>query len=85
MNWDISIGLLKQIYGWFLQVIGQRLSRRKTVLNGEALEYAGRLQVRYGTLKHQVQWNVGNLRFRREPIVIRDAQVLRPSKKPISL
>jgi uncharacterized protein YjbJ (UPF0337 family) len=57
MNWDISTGRFKQSYGRVLQSLGRYLARRGLVLEGEALEYAGRLQMRYGMLKHQVQWN----------------------------
>jgi hypothetical protein len=71
MNWDISIGKGKQAYGRLLQRAGNRFSQRRWVLDGEALEYAGRLQMRYGMLKHQVQWNHETLRLRREPIPIK--------------
>lgn len=56
MNWDIATGRSRQFVGRLLQTIGARSSRRKLVLQGEQLEYGGRLQTRYGTLKHQVQW-----------------------------
>ena len=56
MNWDISIGQCKQVWGRVLQELGGRYERRRLVLNGERLEFAGRLQARYGTLKHQAQW-----------------------------
>jgi uncharacterized protein YjbJ (UPF0337 family) len=68
MNWDISIGHSKRVYGRVLQAIGRRLGRRKLVLGGEAIEYAGRLQMRYGTLKHHVQWNTAAIPLVREPI-----------------
>ena len=71
MNWDISTGRFKQSYGRVLQTLGKHLSQRKWVLDGEALEYAGRLQMRYGMLKHQVQWNHAPLVQRREPIATR--------------
>lgn len=58
MNWDISIGQCKRIYGRLLQDVGGRLGRRALVLRGERSEYAGRLQMRYGTLKHQALWNL---------------------------
>lgn len=76
MNWDISIGRYRQVYGRVLQVVGKRFSRRSMILNGEALEYAGRLQMRYGMLKHQVQWNNDALQMKRDPI---------PAKKSLSL
>jgi uncharacterized protein YjbJ (UPF0337 family) len=76
MNWDISIGRYKQVYGRVLQAVGKRFSQRRMILNGEALEYAGRLQMRYGILKHQVQWNNDALYMKREPI---------PVKKSLSL
>ena len=66
MNWDISIGQCKQIYGRVLQACGQRFDRRKLVLDGERIEYGGRLQSRYGMLKHQVQWGAGLARGPRE-------------------
>ena len=58
MNWDISIGQCKRMYGRLLQQLGGRFGSRKLVLNGERSEYAGRLQMRYGTLKHQALWNL---------------------------
>lgn len=58
MNWDITIGHCKQTYGRCLQSTGSRFGNRKLVLNGERSEYAGRLQIRYGTLKHQALWNL---------------------------
>ncbi len=58
MNWDITIGHCKQIYGRRLQRVGAQLDSRKLVLEGERAEYAGRLQIRYGTLKHQALWNL---------------------------
>jgi uncharacterized protein YjbJ (UPF0337 family) len=71
MNWDISIGHCKQIYGRLLQAAGQRLDRRRLVLDGERLEFGGRLQARYGMLKHHVQWNAGLMQFRRQSIPVR--------------
>ena len=68
MNWDISIGHFKQLYGRLLQRIGTRIGSRKLVLTGERAEYAGRLQMRYGALKHQAQWNPAPLRMRRDEI-----------------
>ena len=56
MNWDISIGQGRQFYGRMLQAFGRRFDRRKLVLTGERIEYSGRLQSRYGVLKHNVQW-----------------------------
>ncbi len=59
MNWDITIGRCKQSYGRCLQRLGIRMQNRILVLNGERAEYSGRLQMRYGTLKHQALWNLG--------------------------
>ena len=70
MNWDITIGRGKQIVGRLVQSVGRRSDRRKLVLDGERLEYAGRLQMRYGVLKHQVQWNTGLVRFRRQASMV---------------
>ena len=70
MNWDITIGHGKQIVGRVIQSFGRRYDRRRLVLGGERLEYAGRLQMRYGVLKHQVQWNAGLVRIRRQPSMI---------------
>lgn len=72
MNWDISIGHCKQTYGRLLQALGQRLDRRRLVLDGERLEFGGRLQARYGMLKHHVQWNAGPMQLRRRSIPIDD-------------
>ncbi len=58
MNWDITIGQCKQSYGRYLQRLGSRMGNRKLVLSGERSEYSGRLQMRYGTLKHQALWNL---------------------------
>lgn len=66
MNWDISIGQCRQVYGRVLQAIGQKFDRRKLVLNGERIEYSGRLQTRYGTLKHHVQWGAELARIPRD-------------------
>ena len=70
MNWDISIGQGKQWYGRVLQDIGRRFDRRAVVLNGERLEFTGRLQMRYGLLKHQAQWGSAMLRLQRHPVGI---------------
>lgn len=69
MNWDISIGHCKQIYGRVLQSVGQRFDRRQFVLDGERIEYSGRLQSRYGTLKHHVQWGPEMIRSPRQIVV----------------
>lgn len=66
MNWDISIGQCKQLYGRALQACGRRFDRRKLVLNGERIEYSGRLQARYGMLKHHVQWGAELVRAPRD-------------------
>ena len=70
MNWDTSVGWCKQAHGQLLQWLGKRVAQRRLILDGEALEYAGRLQLRYGLLKHQVQWS-HPLAVRREPIVVK--------------
>ena len=57
MNWDISLGTARQLSGKVIQALGNRLESRKMILAGERLEYAGRLQARYGALKHQAQWH----------------------------
>ena len=69
MNWDITIGECKQAVGRVLQSFGRRFDRRQAVLEGEQLEFSGRLQSRYGLLKHQAQWNAGLVRIRRQPAV----------------
>ena len=56
MNWDISIGHGRQVYGCVLQDLGRRFDRRAMVLEGERIEFSGRLQMRYGLLKNEVQW-----------------------------
>ena len=84
MNWDISIGRLRQVGGRLMQAMGQRFAQRKWVLDGEAMEYAGRLQIRYGMLKHQVQWGPDRARMS-DPIAIRTERSLHPAKKPMSL
>lgn len=56
MNWDISIGHGKQFYGRVMQGLGRRFDRRSMVLEGERVEFSGRLQMRYGLLKNEVQW-----------------------------
>ena len=66
MNWDISMGRARQLFGRLLQRAGTRLGDRRLVLNGEAHEYAGRLQARYGALKHQVQWNLRPIPIKQE-------------------
>ena len=58
MNWDITIGHSKQAYGRSIQWIGSQIGNRKLVLSGERSEYSGRLQMRYGMLKHQAFWNL---------------------------
>lgn len=68
MNWDISIGQCKRIYGRLLQDLGGRLGRRGLVLRGERSEYAGRLQMRYGMLKHQALWNLAPSPARKEGV-----------------
>ena len=80
MNWDISIGHCKQLYGRALQAYGRRWDRRKVVLNGERIEYSGRLQARYGTLKHHVQWGPALARVRSDPSV----PALQPIKRASS-
>lgn len=72
MNWDISIGRCKEGLGRGLQWMGARFAHRRWVLDGEAMEYAGRLQTRYGMVKHQVQWGDDSLRLKRQPIAIRE-------------
>lgn len=57
MNWDISIGYLRQWYGRSLRAIGSRIGNRKLMLAGERSQFAGRLQARYGALKHHTQWS----------------------------
>ena len=66
MNWDISIGQCKQVYGRAMQALGRRLDRRSMVLEGERIEFGGRLQTRYGLLKHEVQWNPALIRVARD-------------------
>lgn len=66
MNWDISIGRGKQLYGRILQKVGQHLGQRTMVLDGESAEYSGRLQMRYGWLKHQEQWGAHFARIPRQ-------------------
>ncbi len=67
MNWDIAIGQCKQRYGRILQGIGQRFDHRRMVMNGERLEFSGRLQARYGVLKHQAQWGQDLIRISSRP------------------
>lgn len=82
MNWDITIGHCKQVYGYYLQRVGARLDHRKLVLEGERAEYAGRLQMRYGTLKHQALWNLTPSRLQEENT---NQPELGPPKKSISV
>ena len=63
MNWDISVGQCKQWYGRALQEIGRRLGHGRFVVDGERHESGGRLQARYGLLKHRVQWGDGLVRI----------------------
>ena len=63
MNWDISIGQCKQVWGRVLQDMGRRFDRRRLVLDGERFEFSGRLQARYGALKHQAQWGSALIRI----------------------
>ena len=72
MNWDISIGRSKEGLGRMLQRLGARFARRQWVLEGEAMEYSGRLQTRYGLLKHQVQWGDDSFQLKRAPIPVSD-------------
>ena len=72
MNWDISIGRSKEGIGRSLQWLGARFTRRQWVLDGEAMEYAGRLQTRYGMLKHRVQWGNDALHLEAQPIPVSD-------------
>ncbi len=72
MNWDISIGRSKEGLGRALQWLGARCGRRQWVLDGEAMEYSGRLQTRYGILKHQVQWGDDTMHPKRQPIPVND-------------
>ena len=81
MNWDISIGQCKQIYGRALQACGQRFDRRKLVLDGERIEYSGRLQSRYGMLKHNVQWGAQLARLPREAVGAVTADPLQSVKR----
>lgn len=81
MNWDISIGQCKRLYGRVLQACGQRFDRRKLVLDGERIEYSGRLQSRYGMLKHHVQWGAGLARVPRETIRSVNLDPLRSVKR----
>ncbi len=70
MNWDISIGHGRQVYGRMLQNVGRRFDRRSMVLEGERIEFSGRLQMRYGLLKNEVQWGP------------RLARIARPAERP---
>jgi len=68
MNWDISLGHLRQWYGRSLQRVGARFENRRMVMSGERAEYSGRLQVRYGAVKHQAQWNWNSLKIQAQSI-----------------
>ena len=81
MNWDISIGQGKQLYGRVLQAVGQRFDRRKLVLTGERIEYSGRLQSRYGVLKHNVQWGPAMARIPRDPVVAQRREPMQPVER----
>lgn len=72
MNWDISIGRCKEMIGRGLQELGMRFARRQWVLDGETMEYTGRLQSRYGMLKHRVQWGNDAARLKPLPISLRE-------------
>jgi uncharacterized protein YjbJ (UPF0337 family) len=76
MNWDISMGSARQLYGRMLQRVGSRLGDRRVVLSGEAHEYAGRLQARYGAIKHQVQWNLQPVPIKHDPTSFKKAAPL---------
>jgi uncharacterized protein YjbJ (UPF0337 family) len=76
MNWDISMGRARQLYGRMLQQVGARLGDRRIVMNGEGHEYAGRLQARYGAIKHQVQWNLQPVPIKQEPTSFKKAAPL---------
>jgi uncharacterized protein YjbJ (UPF0337 family) len=70
MNWDISMGRARQLFGRLLQRVGERLGDRALVLSGETHEYAGRLQARYGALKHQVQWSLRPIPIKPQPVAL---------------
>jgi uncharacterized protein YjbJ (UPF0337 family) len=74
MNWDISIGNCRQFCGRVLQTLGEQFDRRALVLFGEQIEYRGRLQTRYGWLKHQEQWGATLARLPRLSQVARGAE-----------
>ncbi len=63
MNWDISIGHGRRVYGRVLQSIGRRLDDVQMIVEGQRAESRGRLQARYGVLKHQVQWGAQLIRL----------------------
>ena len=65
MNWDISIGHGRQVCGRVMQAVGKRFDRRALVLEGERIEFKGRLQMRYGLLKNEVQWGPSLARITR--------------------
>lgn len=71
MNWDITMGYLRQACGRFLRTAGERLASPATVRRGERIEYAGRLQIRYGALKHQAQWHGDGLSWARDAVPVR--------------
>jgi len=81
MNWDISIGRSRQWMGRLMQATGQRFAARRLVLDGEAMEYAGRLQTRYGLLKHEAQWGGPMTLMKRQPVAVRADRVLSRSDK----
>ncbi len=80
MNWDILIGRARQYAGRLLQSSGQRMDDRRLILRGEALEYRGRLQTRYGTLKHEAQWGGPDFAMRMKPIARRSEPTLATKK-----
>ena len=82
MNWDITIGQVKQTIGRSLQQVGSRFAKRKLVMHGERAEYAGRLQKHYGMLKHQALWNVAPNRI---PNADSNQQAPVASKKSMSV
>ncbi len=56
MNWDSWIGQWKQWSGRALREVGRRFGDRRLVVEGERVESGGRMQARYGLMKHQAQW-----------------------------
>jgi uncharacterized protein YjbJ (UPF0337 family) len=81
MNWDISIGNCRQFGGRALQVFGRQVDRRGLVLRGAQIEYRGRLQTRYGWLKHQEQWGVALVRIPRRTQPANAAEARMPPKR----